>query len=454
MRTSWVAVAALLLACALVQAAGLPVLAVLPPTDEGAQCSWGPGIAAAVTDALSESGQYVVLSDEQVLSALGHAGSISSAGAEAAGLLQADVVIHGRLTRQPDLRVELQVTGAPLAIAGVEAEDAAHLLQQTCAAVAAAFGLPEPASGRLTDSPDAAVAFLEARFHHCRFEDADAALEGYRRALADDADFALARYQYANLLREIGRWEEARSEYQRAMQAGDWPRAASNLASVRFVLDDVPDAESIWRDVAGQSLDPLAAAYATNNLGTVLLARSDVGGAEGQYRSALNLWPGYAMATANLGLLEQVRKNYGAAVGHLQIAASQRSDLKAAAFAEKTWGDVLRQEKSYSAAIEHYRRALELQPEYAMAQVNMGVTYKQMGSMGEAEECYRQAILLGNNPTAMAYAHNNLGNLYMAQSMYRLAAGEYEKALSLKPDYQAASDNLSKARQRIQQQGR
>jgi hypothetical protein len=36
--------------------------------------------------------------------------------------------------------------------------------------------------------------------------------------------------------------------------------------------------------------------------------------------------------------------------------------------------------------------------------------------------------------------------------MYRVAAGEYQRALEYKPDYAAARDNLAKAQARIQQQ--
>jgi len=216
------------------------------------------------------------------------------------------------------------------------------------------------------------------------------------------------------------------------------------------MLGDTERAEMLWQQVAGQGLDPLAVVYATNNLGTLFLSRRDLPGAERQYRMALNLWPDYAMATANLGLLERIRKDYGAAVGYLQAAAHQESDLKAAAFAEKTWGDLLRQQQEYSEALEHYRRALDIQPWYAMVYVNMGVTYKQMGRTSEAERSYREAISLGNNPVAVAYAYNNLGNLFMAKYMYRVAAGQYERALELKPNYKAARDNLTKARQRIQ----
>ena len=301
---------------------------------------------------------------------------------------------------------------------------------------------------------EAAAAFCEARFYHCRFEDADTALEGYRQALQADTDFALARFQMANLLQQLGRWDEARDEYQRALAtAAPWPRLSGNLAAVHFRLGDRDRAAHLWEQVTGQSSDPLAIIYATNNLGTLYLVAGDQTAAERQYHAALGLWRGYAMAAANLGVLERIRKNYTGAIRYLLPAARQRADLKAAAFARKSWGDVLRHQGKLPAALNHYRRALDIRPQYAIVHVNMGITHKQMGDMAQAEDSYRQAISLGTNPTASAYAHNNLGNLYLARHMYRVAAGEYEQALELKPDYQTARQNLAKARQRIKQQG-
>lgn len=444
-----------LLACGLAQAANAPVLAILPPADEPAELSWGPAIAAALTDAVSETGRYLVLSDEQVLSAIGWTPpSAPVPDPEAArSILGADVVVAGRLVRDPSLELTLQILGGPGGDVRISAEGLAELLQATADGLADALGVPVLLPSHLTADEQAALAFAQARAGHCEPHQPHRALDRYADALDRDPDFALARFQWANLLRETGQWEQAAEQYRRALQtAGSWPRATANLAAIEFSLGDVARAAGLWQEAAAQSSDLQAAAYAENNLGSVALSQGDQAGAEGHYRRALDIWPGYAMATANLGLLARVRGDNSAAIGHLQQAAGQRADLRAAAFAERTWGDTLRLQQDYTGALEHYRRALQLHPAGAMAHVNMGVTYRQMGRDAEAEDAYRQAILLGNDPTAMAYAHNNLGNLHMAKSMYRLAAGEYERALELKPDYQTARDNLQKARAMIEQQ--
>ncbi len=431
--------------------AAAPSIVVLPVDDPEAALSWGPGLAAVMTDALSWTTASVVLPDQQVLDALGGCQGSPPAVVSAGAIFGADAVVGGRLYRGDGLRLEFETFGDAPEMEPIEAEGCADLLRKAAAAVMAAFRLPEPASDRLTEEDSAAEAFLEARLHHCNGE-LVAALNAYDAALAD-ATFALARYQMATLLREAGRWDQARRHYEEAAGRGSgWPRAEMNLGSVHFLLGDENRARQLWESVASQRVDPLAIAYATNNLGTALLATGDTFAARRQYNLALSIFPDYAMATANLGLAARLDKDHDTAARFFRSAATQPGDLTAASFAERCWGDMLRIEQRYEEALVHYRRALELRPDYAMVWVNMGVTYRSMGSEDEAEHAYREAIAINNDRNASAYAHNNLGNLYMARQMYRVAAGEYERALEYKHDYTIARENLAKARAMIDRQ--
>ena len=45
-----------------------------------------------------------------------------------------------------------------------------------------------------------------------------------------------------------------------------------------------------------------------------------------------------------------------------------------------------------------YRRALELKPDYAEAQNNLGVAFKDQGQIDEALACYRRALRIGAGP--------------------------------------------------------
>ena len=57
-------------------------------------------------------------------------------------------------------------------------------------------------------------------------------------------------------------------------------------------------------------------------------------------------------------------------------------------------------------AVASYRRALELNPDFAEAHNNLGTTLKDQGKLAEAVASYRRALEL--NPD-FAEVHNNLG---------------------------------------------
>lgn len=438
-----------LLTCVCATAA--PSIAVLPVDDPEASTPWGPGLAAVMTDALSSTTAYCVLPDQQVLDALGGSDGSPPAAAGAAAMFGADAVIGGRLSRADGLRLEFDTFGEVGAIEPIEASGCAELLGKAAGAVCAAFGMPEPVAGRLTEDNAAAEAFMAARYYHANGE-LNSAIDAYEDAMVD-AGFALVPYQLATLLREAGQWDRARDSYQQVTGLGSpWPRAEMNLGSVYYLLGDSARARQLWEGVIGQQTDPLAIAYATNNLGTALLASGDTFSAKAQYNLALSIYPDYAMAGANLGLASRMENDHETAARQFSSVAEQPGDLTAASFAEKCWADMLRIEQRYEEAVAHYQRALEIRPDYAMSYVNMGVTYKSMGLEDEAEHSYREAIAINNDANASAYAHNNLGNLYMARQMYRVAVGEYQRALEYKPDYQAARENLARAQAMIDQQ--
>jgi tetratricopeptide (TPR) repeat protein len=95
-------------------------------------------------------------------------------------------------------------------------------------------------------------------------------------------------------------------------------------------------------------------------------------------------------------------------------------------------------------AAGEFRRALELDPQYAAAQLNLAFAYDRLGRVEEAIAAYRRGLELDPNS---AYAHNNLGVLYDKQGQYDLAIEMFEKALRIEPTNPAAQKNLANARQ-------
>ncbi len=95
----------------------------------------------------------------------------------------------------------------------------------------------------------------------------------------------------------------------------------------------------------------------------------------------------------------------------------------------------------FDMAIEQYRIALRLKPDYIGAYNNLGNIYSFKGQLDMAIEQYRIALSL---QPAYADGHYNLGCTYLDKGLLDLAIEQYRIALSLKPDYANAHYNLGK----------
>jgi len=86
-----------------------------------------------------------------------------------------------------------------------------------------------------------------------------------------------------------------------------------------------------------------------------------------------------------------------------------------------------------------YRKAIQFNPDYAIAHCNLGNLLRDFGKLKEAEISLRKAIKL--NPD-YANAHSNLGNILKDLGKLKEAEISYRKAIKLNPDYAIAYSNL------------
>jgi len=93
----------------------------------------------------------------------------------------------------------------------------------------------------------------------------------------------------------------------------------------------------------------------------------------------------------------------------------------------------------YSEAVEAYKQAIRINPDYAEAHYNLGVAYGVLGRHSEAVEAFKQAIRI--NPD-YAEAHCNLGVSYGKLGRYSEAVEAYKQAIRINPDYAEAHNNL------------
>jgi tetratricopeptide (TPR) repeat protein len=96
----------------------------------------------------------------------------------------------------------------------------------------------------------------------------------------------------------------------------------------------------------------------------------------------------------------------------------------------------------YEAAIEAQEKALDLDPNYYKAWVNMGIAYRLMGDLEQAEASYNQALAIEPD---YAELHASLGVLHIVKEEPEQAIMVLEKAIALDPDLAVAHANIALA---------
>ncbi len=103
------------------------------------------------------------------------------------------------------------------------------------------------------------------------------------------------------------------------------------------------------------------------------------------------------------------------------------------------YGGILRDLGKLKEAELSYRKAIEINPDYAEAHYNLGNTLKDLGKLKEAELSTRKAIELKPD---FAEAHLNLGVVLKDHGKLQDAELSYRKAIEIKPDFAEAHYNL------------
>jgi tetratricopeptide (TPR) repeat protein len=108
-------------------------------------------------------------------------------------------------------------------------------------------------------------------------------------------------------------------------------------------------------------------------------------------------------------------------------------------------GLICHQRGKFHQAVEHFDKAVALNPSYAEALISLSITLNDMGRYEEAKTAYQRAsdsVAPHGVPVKgslfrgkMANLHAELGVLYLALGQYDDSIEEYRKALLIAPDY-------------------
>lgn len=223
-----------------------------------------------------------------------------------------------------------------------------------------------------------------------------------------------------------------------------------NLALVQILLGQREDAVQSYRDAVRLRPNYLKA---LNNLGNLLCDLGRYREAVTILRQAIAIDPGYASASANLlislnklveaepgnaslrvdfaaalkksGRLDESEAMYGSALAIDKASSSARRGLSGTIFdiahRAQIQGDLIK-------AIDCYRKALELRPDFFEAHNNLGTALKDQGKLDEAVESYRRALHIQPD---FAEAHQNLSIVLREQGKPDEAAAALRKAMQL-----------------------
>jgi len=181
--------------------------------------------------------------------------------------------------------------------------------------------------------------------------------------------------------------------------------------------------------------------YLHNSIGLVYLAKKKLNLAELHFQKALDLKPDYPDAMNNLGIvyIEQKQIDYAIkcfkkVTNNLIYAAPHKplTNLGMAYFIKK----------NYLISIDYYEKAIEIKPDYSIAQRGLARVYITMGKIDKAIDLLNKTM---KQAPYFAEACYDLAEAYRLKSDFENALTNYQRVIRITP----SSPLAKKARQQI-----
>ena len=164
------------------------------------------------------------------------------------------------------------------------------------------------------------------------------------------------------------------------------------------------------------------------------------------FRAAIQADPDYALAYVGLADALVVRTGYAWTRSNEAQAQARAAALRALELdpdlgeAHASLGNVLVNRFEFSGAVDQFRKAIALRPDYATAHHWYATTLSSMGRADEARRQIDEALRL--DPTSRII-NTNAGDMAVAARDYPRARTLYQAALELAPDFEYARSSLA-----------
>jgi tetratricopeptide (TPR) repeat protein len=203
----------------------------------------------------------------------------------------------------------------------------------------------------------------------------DEAIAQYRRAIAGDPTYAASYANLATALREQQRTDEAIAVCEQALRLQP-EMVAARYTLANLLLDKGKPAAAIEQFQRAIHDEPISAdADVQNNLGIAFASTGRLDEAVRAFQHALTLAPEMSGAHYNLANVLLQRGDAAGAIGQFQRAVdldpTSEKVREALARALNDHGIALGSQGQFAAAVEAFRRAIALEPDFQQAQHNL-----------------------------------------------------------------------------------
>ena len=223
---------------------------------------------------------------------------------------------------------------------------------------------------------------------------------------------------------ELGEWDDAILYFQKVIELDPDGITYDNIGKV---YEEKGDWDKAWFYYHRGFADTYCL------LGRLSSEKGEYDRAIEMLQAAIDSDSNYALAYDNMGMVYEKKGDYNKARLYQQKGLAVKYYDLGLSYANK---------ENYEKAIEKYKKAVEIVPDYFDAYYNMGIAYKNKGNYDKAIECYKRAIEIDPKD---GDAYNNMGIAYKNKENYDKEIECYQKAIDIDPNFAIAYYNMGLA---------